>query len=171
MACSTCFLIHPKTTCLGVASPTVFCTLPHPSLIKKIAHKLAYRPLWWGCFSVGVPSSQMTLACIDKNNKNLDSVGGSGIHKSRVFEQRPYSCHEELEGIVSNSCLFCILRNQQLLGNWITGKRWPARRAKMNQCLIDTEYYCTGLNSLLPLLSWLVVLVIVLVLVIVHTKF
>lgn len=29
----------------------------------------------------------------------LHSVGGSGVHRSRVFKQRPPSCHEELEGI------------------------------------------------------------------------
>ena len=34
-SCPVCFLIEPRTTSLGMASPTVDCALLHQSLIKK----------------------------------------------------------------------------------------------------------------------------------------
>lgn len=36
-------LILPRTTCLGVALPTVDWAFPHQSLIKKMPYRLAYR--------------------------------------------------------------------------------------------------------------------------------
>jgi hypothetical protein len=38
MTCSTCFLIEPRTTCLGVAPPTVGWALHHLSLVKKMPY-------------------------------------------------------------------------------------------------------------------------------------
>lgn len=35
MTHSACFLIQPRTTCLGMAPPTVGWALPHQPLIKK----------------------------------------------------------------------------------------------------------------------------------------
>ena len=49
---------------LGVAPPTVGWTLPNQSLVKKISYRLAYRQSDGGIFSVKVPFSQMTLACV-----------------------------------------------------------------------------------------------------------
>lgn len=39
-------------------------TLPHQPLTKKIPHRLAYRPVDGGFFSVKVPSSYMTPVCV-----------------------------------------------------------------------------------------------------------
>jgi hypothetical protein len=49
MASSACFIIHPKTTCPGVATSTVGWSLPHQSLIKKVP--LGLDPTGWsqGC--------------------------------------------------------------------------------------------------------------------------
>jgi hypothetical protein len=46
LACSLCFLIHPRTTCPGLIPPTVAWALPHQSLILKMSHRLACRPNW-----------------------------------------------------------------------------------------------------------------------------
>ena len=43
MACSACFLLQPRITCLGVTPPTVIWPLPHQSSIKKMTHTHAYR--------------------------------------------------------------------------------------------------------------------------------
>jgi hypothetical protein len=45
MACSACFLIEPRTTCPGMAPPTMGWALPHQSLIKKMPYRLAHSPL------------------------------------------------------------------------------------------------------------------------------
>jgi hypothetical protein len=45
MACSTCFLIEPRTTCPGMSPPTMGWALLHQSLIKKMFYKLAYSPI------------------------------------------------------------------------------------------------------------------------------
>lgn len=50
VAGSVCFYIAPRTVSLGVAPPTVSCTLPHQSSVKKILHRLTHRPIWRGHF-------------------------------------------------------------------------------------------------------------------------
>lgn len=54
---------------------------------ENAPQRLAYRPLWWGCFSVEVPSSQMTLSWTDKNNNqnltNLDPVAQCGCSQEQ----------------------------------------------------------------------------------------
>jgi hypothetical protein len=44
LVCSVCFLIQPRTTWPGVASPTMNSPFPHQLLITKIDLKLAYKP-------------------------------------------------------------------------------------------------------------------------------
>lgn len=41
-ACSARFLIESRTASLGMESPTVDWALPHQSLIKNMAYRLAY---------------------------------------------------------------------------------------------------------------------------------
>lgn len=43
--CSACFVIQLRTTCLGVALPTVGWALPFQSLIKKMPHRLGHEPI------------------------------------------------------------------------------------------------------------------------------
>jgi hypothetical protein len=50
MACSAYFHIDPRTTSPGMAPPTMHWALPHQSLIKKNASRLAYSPIWWRHF-------------------------------------------------------------------------------------------------------------------------
>lgn len=40
-----CFLIYSRTTCLGVAPPTVGWVFPHQSSIKRMSHRVAHRPV------------------------------------------------------------------------------------------------------------------------------
>lgn len=56
MACSTCFVIPRRTTCLEVAPSTVDWSLPYPSSRKS---RLAYGLSDVGNSSVMVPSSQL----------------------------------------------------------------------------------------------------------------
>jgi hypothetical protein len=71
MACSACFRIEPD-----IALPTVSWSLPQQLLIKKCQSSLPTGQSIGGLFSVEVPSSQMTLACVKltknktKQNKN-----------------------------------------------------------------------------------------------------
>lgn len=41
---SACSLIPLRTTCLGVALPTVILALSHQSLVREMLYRLAYRP-------------------------------------------------------------------------------------------------------------------------------
>jgi hypothetical protein len=52
MACSTCFLIKPRTTSLGREPSTMGWALSHKSLIKKkkMPYRLAYSPVLWRHF-------------------------------------------------------------------------------------------------------------------------
>ena len=45
LACST-FLTPLQTTTPGMALPTIVCTNPQRGLMKKMLHRLAYRPMW-----------------------------------------------------------------------------------------------------------------------------
>lgn len=56
---SVCFLIESRTSNLRMASLTMVWTLPHQLLVKKMAYRLAYRPISWKHFSIGPPSSLM----------------------------------------------------------------------------------------------------------------
>lgn len=50
MAGAVWVLRPPRTSRPGVAPPTVWCTIPHQSFIKKM-HLLSYlRPVWWKHF-------------------------------------------------------------------------------------------------------------------------
>lgn len=48
MACSACFLIQLRPLCLGVALLTGNWALPYVSGIKRLMHRLAYRPVFVG---------------------------------------------------------------------------------------------------------------------------
>lgn len=41
-----CFLLHPRTTCLAVAPPTMGWTLPSQSSTKKMHHRHSHRTSW-----------------------------------------------------------------------------------------------------------------------------
>jgi hypothetical protein len=60
LACIACLLIAPRTTSPGVPLPTVSWALLYHSSINEMHHRLAHR----GIFSIKIPSSQMTLACV-----------------------------------------------------------------------------------------------------------
>jgi hypothetical protein len=60
LACSVCFLIYPRTTCLRVATATVGWALSHH--IKKMSTDFVYRQSDRGTFLVPL-SSQITRAC------------------------------------------------------------------------------------------------------------
>lgn len=47
IACSVCLLKQRKTTCIGVALPTVGSAFLCQSLIKTMLHRLACRPVLW----------------------------------------------------------------------------------------------------------------------------
>lgn len=54
----------------GVVPPTVGQVLPYQTLTEKTPHRIAYRPILWGCiFLIEVLSSQVTLACIKLTKK------------------------------------------------------------------------------------------------------
>lgn len=63
MACSASFLVQLSTICQGQHHR--HRALLHQSLIKKYPTGQADR----GIFSIGVPTSQTTLACIKLTNK------------------------------------------------------------------------------------------------------
>ena len=67
IACSACFLLAPRTTCPGVATPTVGWALPDPPLIKKMHHRLAQKPIWCRHFVNGdsLFSEDCTLSQVD----------------------------------------------------------------------------------------------------------
>lgn len=46
MTCSDCLLIQLRNTCPEVALFPVDWPLPHPVLIKKFSHRLAYKSTW-----------------------------------------------------------------------------------------------------------------------------
>lgn len=60
MTCSVCFLIPSKTTCLGMAPPTVDWALPRQPLIKKknALETCLTEALF---FSIMIPSSSICL--------------------------------------------------------------------------------------------------------------
>lgn len=60
VACSDCFLYSTHDN-PGVALPIVSWALLHQSSIKKVHHRVAHRPIWWGIFPHEVPSSIMKL--------------------------------------------------------------------------------------------------------------
>lgn len=69
LAYSVCFLILPRTTCRGMAPPTVSWPCPHQSLTKKISHK----PVWLRHFlNWGFSRSQITLSWIRLTNKQTN---------------------------------------------------------------------------------------------------
>ena len=71
MTCSDCFLIQPRTTCLGLVPPTVGCAISYQPSVKKMLHKLAYKPILnRGICSVQSPSSQRTTACVQRTYKS-----------------------------------------------------------------------------------------------------
>lgn len=45
---SLTLLIQPRATCLGVVVPTMGWALLHQPKIKKILHRHAHTPIWWG---------------------------------------------------------------------------------------------------------------------------
>lgn len=45
-----CFLIPSNTTYTGMVPPTLSCTLPQQSLIKKMLYRISYRPVLWRIF-------------------------------------------------------------------------------------------------------------------------
>lgn len=45
-----CFLISPRTHCLGLAPAIISWAHPHQSLIKKMHYRLAYRQISWRDF-------------------------------------------------------------------------------------------------------------------------
>jgi hypothetical protein len=47
MACSPCFLIEPRVLIPEVAPPQ-WAGPSHIKSLKKIRHRLAYKPIWWG---------------------------------------------------------------------------------------------------------------------------
>jgi hypothetical protein len=57
MACSACFCIAHRTTCLGMATTTMGQAIAFQSLIKKMSHRLAYSQSYGGIFSTEAPSS------------------------------------------------------------------------------------------------------------------
>lgn len=61
---ATWFLIPPRTTCSGVASPiaSYLLPLPHQPSIKKMPYRLAYRKSHGGIF-------QITLSCVKLTRK------------------------------------------------------------------------------------------------------
>jgi hypothetical protein len=59
LACSTWFITAPRTTSPEVASSVVSWVLPH-----QLAIKCTMGQSGGGIFSVEVPSSQMTVACV-----------------------------------------------------------------------------------------------------------
>ena len=67
-ASSACFLTEPKTTRLGAALPTVGWAFPYQSQLRKCPPPRPtgppLTPPCGGIFSVVVPVSQMTLACV-----------------------------------------------------------------------------------------------------------
>lgn len=58
VTCPVCFLIKPKTTSPGVVPPTII------QLSRKCPTGLPIAWPYGGIFSIEVPSSQMTLACL-----------------------------------------------------------------------------------------------------------
>lgn len=69
VACLACFLIPLRTTYPGVGLSTVGSALLYQLLIKKMIHRLAYRAIRWGIFSIALSSSQMVLACVKLKKK------------------------------------------------------------------------------------------------------
>lgn len=63
LACSSCFLVAPRTANPGVALPTVNWALPHQLSIRKCIMHLPTGQASGGIFSVEVPSSEMTNIC------------------------------------------------------------------------------------------------------------
>lgn len=63
MACSIGFLTEPRTTCPGMAPPTVGWALSNQSLIKKKPYRLAYTQILWRHFSNEVLITTVTLDC------------------------------------------------------------------------------------------------------------
>lgn len=50
IAGSACFPIPSRTTCPGMAPPTIDWTLPYQLLVKKTPYRLAYGTIWWRRF-------------------------------------------------------------------------------------------------------------------------
>lgn len=72
-----CFLINLRTTCPGMALPTVAWALPHQLSFIKIPMGLATGQIDEGIFSIEVHSSQMALVCDKvkkKKKKNLSTL-------------------------------------------------------------------------------------------------
>lgn len=69
---SACFLIYCKTTCVGVALPTVGQALLHQSFIKKMSTDLSIDQFQRGIFSIKRSSYQMTLTCVKLTKTQLD---------------------------------------------------------------------------------------------------
>lgn len=60
VACSVGLFMQSRTTCLGLAPPTVTWALPHQSLVRKMSRRLARGQSDGGIVSSAVLSSQMT---------------------------------------------------------------------------------------------------------------
>lgn len=82
-ACSSCSLIQPRTTSLGVAPPKVGRTLPHPSLIKKRSPQMCLHVLLIKAIPPlrVLPSSKLgDLVCVKLRKSNQCQPSGDKSH-------------------------------------------------------------------------------------------
>lgn len=68
LAYSACVLTEPRTTCLGMALPTVDWACPHQLAVKIVSHRHGHRQIWWWCFLIEVPFTLGTVACVILTN-------------------------------------------------------------------------------------------------------
>lgn len=81
VACSACFLMGPRTTSLGIASPTMGCSLPYQSIIKKMPYMHTYR-LILDIFSV-----EISFHSEDSNLCNVDIKLARTLHKDPISKE------------------------------------------------------------------------------------
>lgn len=68
LACSAWFFTHARTSTTGVVPPIVCWTLSHQPLVKKMPHRLAYRPgLWRQVFNDSFLSDDSNLCGANTN--------------------------------------------------------------------------------------------------------
>lgn len=149
--------IQLRTTCPGMARPTVSCALLHQSLIKSIAYRFAYRQFYGSIFSDIIPflpgivvGQAFNSITQESRGKRISMAGLVYIVSSRSVKAtliRPCFGKKKKKSLPGYAwiCDRLTKTTQHRLGDWV----WGASRYRIFILINPSDHFALTTNIIL----------------------